>query len=379
LRPDSNADDAPAAGDTVVDVPAGTGDATYEVVIRNGAFAQLGELARRLSRAHRFAVIADDRVAALHGSGALAALRNVGDCDLFVFPAGEANKTRETWAVLTDALLQAGCGRDVCIVALGGGVTGDLAGFVAATYLRGVPLLQVPTTLLAMIDASVGGKTAVDVRAGKNLVGAFHAPRGVIIDPDLLATLPDVELRNGLAEAVKHGAIADAGYFAWIEAAGASLLERDPQDLQQLIRRSVEIKAAVVARDPLETGERATLNFGHTAAHAIERCTGYEVAHGQAVAMGMAIEAGLGERTGVTAAGTSARLRSVLSELGLPGRLPAGLDPRAVLAATATDKKVRNARVRWSLISRIGVAARSSQGEWTLSAPDEIVLESLAS
>lgn len=353
--------------------------ADYDIVIDTGALARIGELAHDVVSERRFAVIADDAVAALHAGTVLRSLGEVGTADLLTFPAGEASKTRENWAALSDALLARGFGRDTCVVALGGGVSGDLAGFVAATFLRGVPVIQVPTSLLAMIDASIGGKTGVDTAAGKNLIGAFHSPRAVLIDTAVLDTLPEHELRNGLAEAIKHGAIKDAAYLAWIGEAADDLIRRDPPSLRRLIRRSVEIKAAVVQGDPLEAGERAILNFGHTAAHAIERSSGYDVPHGRAVAMGMVIEARLGQLLGVTEPGTARELCAVLESAGLPVRSPAGLDPAALLAATATDKKTRDARVRWSLIARPGVPARGPSGEWTLPAPPETALRAFAS
>jgi 3-dehydroquinate synthase len=245
--------------------------------------------------------------------------------------------------------------------------------------MRGIPWIQVPTTLLAMIDASIGGKTGVDVPAGKNLVGAFAQPRLVVVDPDLLRTLPVDELRNGLAEAVKHGAIADAAYHDWIATNAAAVARGDAEGMPFLVQRSIEIKAAVVSADPHERGARASLNFGHTIAHAIERLTNFGVPHGQAVAMGMVAEARIGETEGVTEAGTALRLAHSLGGLGLPDRPPSVLDPAALMAATLSDKKARAARVRWALIARIGEIARGPAGEWTLDVPHETVLEALRS
>jgi 3-dehydroquinate synthase len=316
--------------------------------------------------AAHYAVVSDAHVGPLHAARVHAALTAAGPASLHLVPAGEASKSRTRWAELTDALLAAGMGRDGCLVALGGGVVGDLAGFVAATYMRGVPLVQVPTSLLAMVDASVGGKTGIDVPAGKNLVGAFHQPRLVLADPDVLATLPLAELRAGLAEAVKHGLIADADYLAGIEAEADDLLARNPAVLERLVHRSVEIKAAVVGRDPLEAGERAILNAGHTVAHALERVTGYELPHGLAVAVGLVVEARAGESAGHTADGTADRLARVLGALGLAAAPPAGTDPEAVLAAMATDKKGRGGRPRYALPEAPGRMARAADGGWTL-------------
>jgi len=359
--------------DRCVRVTAGDARASYDVVIAPGALARLGELAAATARASRYAVIADATVASLYGNTACEALARVGPAEQFTFRQGEPSKTRETWARLSDAMLERGLGRDACVVALGGGVTGDLAGFVAATYMRGLPWIQVPTSLLAMIDASIGGKTGVDVPAGKNLVGAFLQPRAVAVDTDLLATLPPDEFRNGLAEAVKHGAICDASYFAWIEENAAGILGGDAALLPELVQRSIEIKAGVVSADPHEHGQRASLNFGHTVAHAIERATAFGIPHGQAVAVGMVAEAAIGEAAGITKAGTAARLTHALRALGLPAHIPPHLDAETLLSAASGDKKARGSRLRWALISQIGQAARSEGGEWTVEISEQTV------
>jgi 3-dehydroquinate synthase len=297
--------------------------------------------------------------------------------DVFAFAAGEERKSRETWGLVCDAMLEAGIGRDAAVIAFGGGVPGDLGGFVAATYMRGLPLVQVPTTLLAMIDASVGGKTGVNTPAGKNLVGAFHNPRGVLVDPDLLATLPAAHLRAGLAEAVKHGAIADSSYLDWIEASTDALLAGDPETLTRLIVRSVEIKAEVVAADEREAGRRKLLNFGHTLGHAVEALSGYALLHGEAVAIGMVEEARLGERIGVTAAGTAQHLRQVLSRLGLPTTVPLDFRAEDLVPWTRSDKKNAAGRVHYSLIEGVGVPA-SHDGRWGCAVADDTVMSVLA-
>ena len=272
------------------------------------------------------------------------------------FPPGESHKTREQWAHLTDALLAASFGRDTTILALGGGVIGDLAGFVAATYMRGIPFVQLPTTLLAMIDASIGGKTGVDTSAGKNLVGAFHRPRAVLANASVLATLPVSHLRSGLAEAIKHGAIADAQYYGSVDAMLPSIVDRRGTGLQELIARSIEIKASIVRQDEREGGIRRNLNFGHTLGHAIESESGYSLLHGEAIAIGMVLEAMLGETLGVTAAGSAERLRGTLQKAGLPTAIPKSLDANRMLAATRTDKKSREGIVEYALIAEIGRA-----------------------
>ncbi|HEX6940043.1 MAG TPA: 3-dehydroquinate synthase [Longimicrobiales bacterium] len=353
--------------------------ADYDVVVEPGSLDRLGEHVAEAAPAHRYAILADAAVAGAYGERARAALERAGlRADVFPFEAGESRKTRETWAALTDALLDAGLGRDGAVIGLGGGVTGDLAGFVAATYMRGVPIVQVPTSLLAMVDASVGGKTGVDSPHGKNLIGAFHQPRRVVIDPDVLVTLPDRELRCGLAEAVKHGAIADADYLAWIEAHADALLARDPAAMTALVRRSVEIKAAFVAADPLETGARKALNFGHTVGHALEAAAGYGMPHGFAVAIGMVAEAEAGEGAGITAPGTAATLRRVLTRLGLPTVPPAGLEADRLLALMRRDKKARAARPRFTLLERPGAVARPPDGDWAHALDEAAVRRALA-
>src|SRR6185312_8347084 len=258
---------------------------------------------------------------------------------------GEASKSRESWAGLSDELLEMGFGRDSGLIALGGGMVGDLTGFVAATYMRGVPYALAPTTLLAMVDASVGGKTGVNTPQGKNLIGAFHPPVAVIADPQTLATLPDREYRGGLAEAVKHGLIADQSYFEWIESAAEDILRRDPAALAHLVRRSVEIKAEVVSEDEREGGRRAILNAGHTVAHALERVSNYGLPHGEAVALGLVLESELAEQLGLADPGLPRRVRDLLAGLGLPDQLLPGVDPMALVDSMRGDKKNRRGHI----------------------------------
>jgi 3-dehydroquinate synthase len=352
---------------------------SYEVLVGLGLFTNIASILSRFCPAHRYAVVTDDHVAELYAVRLSRMLHGAGyRTDVFAFTSGEEQKNRETWALVSDAMLEAGCGRDTALVAFGGGVPGDLGGFVAATYMRGLPFVQVPTSLLAMIDASVGGKTGVDTPAGKNLVGAFHQPHCVVIDPELLQTLPEAHLRAGLAEAVKHGAIADAEYLQWIEQNAESLLAGDPQALARLIVRSVEIKAEIVARDEKESGPRKLLNFGHTIAHAVEAVSGYAMLHGEAVAVGMVEEARIGEKAGVTVTGTAARLRKLLTRLGLPTSLPIGYAADEVVGWTRTDKKARNGRVEYALIQDIGTPLMGKEGRWGHAVADETVAEVLA-
>lgn len=364
---------------STIEVPAPTPrESGYDIVVEPGALTRLGELVAEAAPAHRYAILADANVARLHGEAARAALERTGRrVDFVEVPAGEAHKSRETWAALTDALLELGLGRDAAIVSLGGGVCGDLAGFVAATYMRGLPVVHIPTSLLAMVDASVGGKAGVDSPLGKNLVGAFHPPRRVVIDPAVLSTLPAIELRNGLAEAVKHGAIADADYVAWIVERAAAWESREEEPLARLVRRSVEIKARFVSRDPFEKGARAALNFGHTVGHALERATGYTIPHGQAVAIGMCVEARAGELAGVTNAGAASALKTTLDALGLPTSVPPRVDARDVVEAARLDKKGRRGGTRYALIAEIGTIAGGDREGWTHPLDDDLVLAAI--
>lgn len=354
-----------------------TAQGQYSVLVGAGLLAELPDLLRRHAPAHRYAVISDDRVAELYGAAVAESCRAAGlGADLFTFPRGEASKNRSEWARLTDALLAAGLGRDAVVVAVGGGVTGDLAGFVAATYLRGIPVVQVPTSLVAMIDASVGGKTGVDVAAGKNLVGAFHPPQVVVADPATIATLPRRERAQGLAEAVKHGAILDRDYVDRLVRDADALMDGEAGAVHAAVLRSVELKARVVGRDEREAGQRQILNFGHTLGHALEAASGYGMGHGTAVAAGMILEAELGERVGVTAAGTEHLLREALGPFGLAGvpRLEASQD--RVERYLETDKKARSGRPRFVLLERLGSVHEG--GGWSREVDPELVSAVLA-
>ncbi len=301
-------------------------------------------------------IVTDSNVAPLYLPRVQAALagKNV---QAVALPAGEQEKTLARFAELIDALAAHGASRDVTVLALGGGVIGDLAGFAAACWMRGVRLVQLPTTLLAMVDSSVGGKTAVDLPAGKNLVGAFHQPSLVIADTDTLKTLPARELRAGLAEVVKYGAIADAGFFAWIEANAEALLAGDTAALAQAIAVSCRHKAGIVARDETEQGERMLLNFGHTFGHAIETAQGYGgLLHGEAVAVGMMLAADLSARLGMAAPADSQRLRALLERLGLPATIPVGLDAGTLLDRMRLDKKAVSGALRLILWRGLGRA-----------------------
>jgi 3-dehydroquinate synthase len=344
------------AGGGLLDYPVRVG-----LGIRREVVGQLRDVAPEVAR---WAVVSDENVAPLYGGDVAIALESAGlGGDLLTIPAGEAHKNRAQWGALTDALLDLGYGRDGGIVAVGGGVVGDLAGFVAATFMRGVPVVQMPTSLLAMIDASVGGKTGVDTPRGKNLVGSFHPPRVVLVDPETIATLPRIERSNGLAEAIKHAAILDEDYGERIVAAAGEVLTADPDAVLGVVHRSIELKADVVSRDEREGGLREILNFGHTVGHALEQASGYELAHGRAVARGMLWEAAIGESLGVSLEGVEERLAGWLAA----AELPAGrgeIDPDRVADLIRLDKKARGGSPRVVLLAHIGEVSKD-EGSWS--------------
>jgi len=351
----------------------------YPVTVAEGAFDRLADVVRSVAaRANRIAVITDSEVGPRYADRVRKQLG--GKVDVFTIPAGEQHKTRDTWSRLTDEMLASGFGRDSVVVALGGGVVGDVAGFVAATFMRGIPVIEVPTTLLAMVDASVGGKTAVDTPAGKNLVGAFHQPSAVIIDPLVLRTLPPEHMRAGFAEIVKHGVVADANYFertsTFVEQWPLSGQQGLPE-LTDIIARSVEIKAAIVARDERESGVRKVLNFGHTIGHAIEAASEFETLHGEAVAIGLVAEARLAERIGVAKTGTARMIERVCRAAGLQTAMPS-IPVDTIIGFTRADKKVRAGRVEYALPKQIGEMAGAEHG-WTVAVDDTVVRETLGS
>ena len=338
---------------------------SYEVHLGRGL---LGRTAEMLAGTHhlrrrRGAVVSDDRVAALHAAPVLDSLRAGGhEPTLVTVPAGEASKSLAQAGRVAEALVEAGLDRQGFVVALGGGVVGDLAGFVASIYQRGVPVVQIPTTIISQVDSAVGGKTGVNVPAGKNLLGAFHPPVTVVVDLDTLDTLPEREFNEGFAEIIKHAAIRDRGLF---DALFTFERYTSRDALPGIIRRNLEIKAEIVAADEFERlGVRALLNFGHTVGHAVEQAAGYgRFLHGEAVALGM-VAAG---RLSMEAAGLDpadfARLVALLRRFGLPTRLPADLPPEPIMASLARDKKFEAGTVRFVLVPRLGEAFLSTPGQ----------------
>lgn len=330
---------------------------SYDVLIEPGVLARLGEKVGEVAPHRRCALISEKQVFDLHGEAALASLRSAGfEVCLATPELGEERKTLATVARLYEPLLDAKLERGSPIVALGGGVTGDTVGFVAATYLRGVPFVQCPTTLLAMVDSSVGGKVGVNVPQGKNLIGAFYQPVRVVADPLALRTLPARELRCGLAECVKHALLGDAALFEWMESRVEALLALDAGALTELIERNVRIKANIVMQDEKEQGIRSHLNLGHTFGHAIEATSGYGVLlHGEAVALGLVAAARASELAGRCAAGLAERVRALLGRIGLPVRSRLAPLPQ-LLEAMTLDKKVKDGAVRLVLLDAAGAA-----------------------
>jgi 3-dehydroquinate synthase len=331
----------------------------YAIHIGPGLLDDGIALARHV-RGRHVLVVSDSHVGPLYAPRVAAALQHrLPDAQVIVscVTAGEAAKSLDGFHELLRELADLGATRDACVLALGGGVVGDLAGFVAACWMRGIDVVQLPTSLLAMVDSSVGGKTGVDLPQGKNLVGAVHPPRAVYADTTTLKTLPARELRAGLAEVVKYGAIVDADFFGWLENHAQALLDCDDDRIAEAIARCCAHKAAIVERDPFEQGERALLNFGHTFAHAIESGQAYGgLNHGEAVAVGMVLAARLSTALGLAPDVDADRLRALLEQFQLPVALPAGLGSDALLARMRLDKKAQASGLRFVLWDRLGAA-----------------------
>jgi len=351
---------------SIVSVPLGPN--SYDLEIEPGALDQVGQRLADVLGKRLIAVVTDDNVRGLYADRLMNSLAASGHRgSQVVITPGERQKTLRTAEKLYDRFFELGMDRQSVVVALGGGVVGDLAGFVAATFMRGIAYVQVPTTLLAQVDSSVGGKTGVDRPQGKNTVGAFHQPKAVFIDPPVLRTLPPEEFTAGMAEVIKYGVIADAGLFDYLLSHVAQVCGQEPETLEHVIRRCCEIKADVVTRDELEQGLRAILNFGHTFGHAIEAATAYRrYRHGEAVAVGMAIACDLAVTLGMFAEDQAARVRHILELYKLP-QSAEGLDADRVLNLLAHDKKARGGRPRFVLPTEIGqVVTRGDVSEETV-------------
>ena len=341
------------------------GERSYFVTVERGAVGRAAEYVPAGMRVTRVLVVTDENVGPLYAEAVTGSFKRVRiPAAVVALPAGEREKNLGRVESLYHKMVAAGLDRKSLLVALGGGVVGDIAGFAAATYMRGIPVMQVATTIVAQVDSSIGGKTGVDLAEGKNLVGAFHQPVAVVIDPATLGTLPEREARAGLAEVIKHGVIKDAEYFALLEREGARLVGMGPEMAERVILRSVEIKAAVVSADERESGARAILNFGHTVGHALEVVTGYKrYLHGEAVAVGMIAAANIAVAAGMCGAEVPARIRALLTAVGLPtSPEPTSPEPTApervkateIVEAIARDKKAVGGQARFVLPREIG-------------------------
>ena len=333
----------------------GLGERSYPIIIREELLGEIGTDLQNRAIAKRYGVIADEYVASLFGDTILDSLgaEDIA-CELITFPRGEESKNLDTIARLASSLAQRGFDRQDGLLALGGGVTGDITGFLAASYMRGIPFVQVPTTLLAQVDSSVGGKTGVDIPEGKNLVGAFYQPRCVYIDSRVLSTLPESELLNGLAEVIKYGVIYDRTFFEFLETKRQNILSLELPVIEEMIATCCAIKADVVQKDERESDLRRILNYGHTLGHAIEAASGYSLAHGSAVAIGMVAAAELAVLKGILAADERERIEKLIRDFGLPVDIPSELDRTEIIGYLKTDKKTVGGRVFFVLPTKIG-------------------------
>jgi 3-dehydroquinate synthase len=333
----------------------GLGKRSYPIHVERGCLERIGSDLAGKKLGNRYAVIADMNVTRLYGDKLVSSMTSAGlKAQLFPFPAGEKSKSLFTFEALASRLVLAGYDRHDAIIALGGGVTGDLAGFLASAYMRGIPFVQVPTSLLAQVDSSVGGKTGVDLPEGKNLIGAFYQPQAVYIDIDVLQTLPREELLGGLAEVIKYGVIRDAEFFTFLEEYRRKILRLEPDIIEKMILRCCEIKAEVVEADEREGGLRKILNFGHTIGHAVEGASKYQLIHGLAVAIGMIAASRLSNMKETLSGKDKERIYSVISAYGMPVSVPDDLDRQLIKRYLKTDKKAVGGKVFYILPDAIG-------------------------
>ena len=336
-------------------VTVGLDERSYSIHIRSGLLADIGADLQEKKFAARYGVISDEHVAGLYGESFLQSLSRAGiRAELITFTRGEESKNLQTIATLASELARRGFDRGDALMALGGGVTGDITGFLASIYMRGIPFVQVPTTLLAQVDSSVGGKTGVDIAEGKNLIGTFYQPKAVYIDTDVLKTLPRDELRGGLAEVIKYGVIHDANFFAFLDSNRDAVFNLDQNVITRLIARCCEIKAWVVERDEREGGMRRILNYGHTIGHAVEAASNFQIIHGMAVGIGMCAASDLAVKTGCLSRQDADKIRTMVESYGLPVSVPAELDRDAIKKYLLTDKKTVGGRVFYVLPETIG-------------------------
>jgi len=332
-----------------------TEDRSYEILIGEDILKKIPLDLKNKKTVHSYVIISDSNVASLYGQKLLKGLTNSGlNSHLISFPAGEVHKDRDTKARIEDEMSKLKIGRDSCVIALGGGVVGDVAGFVAATYNRGIPYIQVPTTLVACVDSSIGGKAAVDTPYGKNLIGAFYQPWRVYVDVNTLRTLHEKEIREGLAEVIKYGVIKDKNLFEYLEKNIDHIFSFNTDALIHIIKRGCEIKGQVVELDEKESNLRKILNFGHTIGHAIENISDYKISHGEAISMGMVTEGKIALELGFWKLDGYERLVSLFNKTGLPTKPPHSLDLSRMINAMKLDKKARQRRIEMVLPRKIG-------------------------
>ncbi len=343
-------------------------DNSYEILIDSGLLSQVPSELKKSKLGNKYAIITDTNVEKLYAKDFLRNfVMNRLDTYLLRFNAGEQQKTRKTKEYLEDELIDFNFTRDSVIIALGGGVVGDVAGFVAATFNRGVPYVQVPTTLLAMVDSSIGGKVAVDHPLGKNLVGAFHQPKKVFIDLDILKSLPKREILNGLAEIIKHAIIADKELFNFIDKNMDKILKSDSKVMEKIIKRNCEIKARIVEADEKESGLRKVVNLGHTVGHAVEALMNFQISHGEAVAIGMSKEAEIAKELKLINQKDVDTIKAILKKAGLPTEIPKGIKSKEIMKKTLLDKKVVAGKVQYVLPLGVGKV------KYGIEVPDSIV------
>lgn len=351
-------------------------DKSYDILIGEGLLGRIPGDVKEAGIAHRFAIVTDSNVEKLYGNALREKFTSAGlNAKLISFPAGEMHKNRETKARIEDEMLGSKFGRDSAVVALGGGVAGDIAGYVAATYTRGLLYVQVPTTLVACVDSSIGGKTAVDTPHGKNLIGAFHQPWRVYIDVNTLMTLSAKEIREGLAEVIKYGVIMDGGLFSFLESNLRKVFAYDKEALTFIIKRGCEIKGEVVEKDEREFNLRKILNFGHTIGHAVENLSDYKISHGEAISIGMAAEGRIAVGMGLWKEGDLERLIGLLTEAGLPTAMPVYMKLHDVIDAMKLDKKARGGKIEMALPGSLGRMAEIDGG-YGLKIDESLIRES---
>ena len=329
---------------------------SYEIYIGKNIIDRMGLLLAKHNWGERYIIVTDDIVSSLHGARVEETLKGMGlKTDIIDFPAGEASKDMQTSLRIGDQLIALGTDRTSALIALGGGVVGDITGFVASIYMRGIPYIQVPTTLLAQVDSSIGGKTGIDLSTGKNILGTFYQPKGVFIDLAFVKTLKPLELKNGLAEVIKYGTIDDPELFSILEAKVNDIKKGDLDLLEQIVTRSCRIKKGVVEIDEQEKGVRRILNFGHTIGHAIETESGYTIPHGDAVSMGMAAAALISERMRYLPSEDRERIITLIRAMDLPDRIPKKISPDGIFTRMQGDKKKAGDVLNFVLLKKIGI------------------------